>query len=243
MSEELFNHGWRDPGDDSHRMVYYVSWTLGFIGSIFLGAYSISMLTRHQAVTIDTMPGDSASFPVLPWFLLALSVLTMLRTGLKLFPEIKRARKQKLTAEAFIAGGFLAGAALILLGLERSLWANGNPARVAILVIAGAIVLAGTLAAGILFAFLPKLAAIPKTHEGAIVESRYAIDKRLMEIYDHPNPVDEGCVPMVLLRTKDGKVLTLRAGAVPYELASPGATGTARVAGTRLTAFRPLRRP
>jgi hypothetical protein len=174
--------------------------------------------------------------------LLLLGVLTIVRTSLKLYPELKRIRKKQLKADAMVAGGMLAGVALILLGMERILWADGRPAAVGSLVILGTIVLLGSLLSGFAIAYLPNLARIPRTVPNTLVESRYGIDKKLMEIYDHPNPADEGCVPMVQLRTPDGKVLNLRAGSAAYDLASPGMTGTAKIAGTNLRSFQPSRR-
>ena len=244
MRDNLFNDGWRDPGDDLHRMVYYLSWALGFLGGLGLVVYSIGLIARQGVIQVETWPGYHSPIPGLPILFFILGLLFMLRTGLKMYPEIdrvRRIRKKKPTADAIVAGGFLAGFALILLGLERMMWADGRPARVAVLIIAGSIVLAASLLGGLAIAYLPKL-SIPKTINNATVESRYGIDKKLMEVFDHPNPTQEGCVAMVLLRTPDGRVLKLRAGATAYDLAAPGMRGTAQIAGSRLKSFKPTRR-
>ena len=242
MRDPLFHDGWRDPGDDLHRMVYYVAWVLGFLGGFSMAIYSIALIARNGVIQVETWPGYESPIPGLPILLLLLGLLTMLRTGLRLYPEIRKARKKKLTADAVIAGGFLSGFALLLLGLERLMWADGRPAYVADLIILGAIVLAVSLIAGLIIAFLPKLVSIPRNLPNVLVEGRYGIDKRLMEIYDHPNPIDEGCTAVVQLRTPEGKVLTLKTGSAAYDLAVPGIKGTARIAGTRLKSFQPARR-
>jgi hypothetical protein len=242
MRDPLFHDGWRDPGDDLHRSVFYVAWVLGFLGGFSLSIYSVGLMARHGVIQVETWPGYHSPIPGLPIWLLILGLLTMLRTGLKLYPEIRKIRRKHLRADAFIAGGFLAGVAMILLGLERIMWAEGPPGSLAGLVIAGVVVVVASLFTGLLIAFLPKLTQIPRTVSNTLVESRYGIDKRQMEIYDHPNPADEDCIPMVQLKTPDGKVLTLKAGAVAYDLAAPGMRGTARIAGSRLRSFHPSRR-
>jgi len=59
------------------------------------------------------------------------------------------AKNKYVEADAFIAGGFLTGFAMILLGLERVMWADGQAAAVAGLIIAGASVMGLSLAAGL----------------------------------------------------------------------------------------------
>lgn len=242
MRNELFTSGYRDPSDDAHRMVYYVSGALGFVGSLLGSFYFAALLIRGKGVNVESFPGESAPDYRLPLLLLALCLLSMVRIGLWGYPELKRMRGKKVTADAFVAGGFLAGLALLFLAMERSML-RGSSSQGAILVLIGLgiAVLFGSLVVGLLIAYLPKL-SVPKTVEGVIVEARYAIDKRLMEIEDHPDPVGEECIPMVRLRTLGGKQITVRASAESYDLATPGMLGTARIAKGRLQQFRPSRR-
>ena len=192
---ELFHDGWRDPGDDGRRMLYYVSWVLGFFGSLALASFSLRLLLRGESAAIATEPGVGVPSKSLPLLLLALGLLFMVRIGLAAYPELKRMRRQKVKADAFIAGAFLVGVVLIVIGLERSLLRVANRLGTLHLIIAGAIVLGGSLLTGLLLAFLPKL-AIPRTINGAKIDSRYAVDKRLMEIEDHTDPRGEDCIPI-----------------------------------------------
>lgn len=242
MRNPLFHDGWREPSEDGYRMLYYLSWVLGFLAGFSLLVYSVGLIFKHGVIEVETWPGYRSSIPGLPIWLLILGALTMLRAGMKLYPEIRRVRKKHLTADSLVAGGLLAGFALIVLGIERIIWAEGQPTAVASLVILGVIVLALSLLSGLAAAYWPKIKHLPKTVPNTTVTSRYGIDKKLMEIYDHPNPVEEGCMAMVELKTPDGQVLTLRAGSVAYDLAAPGMRGTARIAGSRLKSFQPTRR-
>ena len=249
MRDPLFHDGWREPSDDLFRTMYFISWALGFLGGIGLFIYSLGAIFGRSDVQVETSPGEHSAIPGLPIFFLILSELLMLRTGLKLYPEIKRLRSSKMKADAVVAGAFLTGFALILLGMEDMAWSRrtlhsnsfGWATWASILIICGVAVLLITLVVGLVIAFAPNV-HFTRTLANVIVESRYGIDKKLMEIYDHPNPVEEECVPMVRLKAPDGKVLLLRAGAVAYDLAAPGMRGTAQIAGSRLKSFKPVRR-
>ena len=238
MPDELFSEGWRDPGDDAHRMLYYVSWALGFVGGIGLSLYSISLILRHRGVSIEVEPGDSTAIGYLPYLLAPLGLLLAARAALKLYPEVKRLKGQRHSPEALVAGGFVLGGTLVFLGLERMLW-TASQTRIEIFFISGIVVLAVSFGAGIVMAISPKLRARPRTLESVVIESRYAMDKRLMEIEDHPDPFGEGCIAMVRLRTPAGEVLDLRAGPAAYDAAERGRRGQARIAGKRLMAFAP----
>ena len=239
MPDPLFHDGWRDPGDDLNRTVYYVAWVLGFLGGLAVSVYCVGVLVRPDAVQSSPDEPQGAWLPVL---LLVLGLLTMVRTGLKLYPEIRRLKRKNLKADAVVAGAFLTGLACVVLGFERMSFAGTRTVADVWLLVLGVAILAISLIVGLVIAFLPKISAFPRTLENVVVESRYGIDKKLMEIYDHPNPAGEECVPMVRVRTSDGRVLTLKSGAVAYDLASPGMRGTAKIAGTKLIAFQPARR-
>jgi len=242
MRDPIFNDGWREPSDDMRRMVYYVAWVLGLIGGLALAFYSLRLLIYPRAGTPDPELGDASASPWMAILYLALGVLTAVRSGMRLYPEIRRATKRKMTADAFVAGGILVGIALMVLGFERvPLVTTERAGAAAFLFILGIIVLAGSFLAGVGIVVWPKISKLPKTVSDAYVEGRYAIDQRLMEIDDHPNPVEEDCIPMVRLRTSEGRVLNLRAGAVAYDMAEPGKRGTARIAGNRLRSFQPSR--
>lgn len=238
--DELFNDGWRDPSDDGRRMVYYVSWVLGFVGSAALSIFALRLLLRREGAAIATEPGVGVENKFLPILFLVLGILFMTRIWVVAFPEFRRLRRQKIKADAFVAGSFLVGLVLIFLGMERTFWRGTNGFGLSFLIVAGIAVLAASLLMGLTLAFLPNL-AIAKTLQGAVVVSRYAVDKRLMEIEDHPDPAGEECTPMVRLATADGRQLDLRASASTYDLASPGSRGTARIRGSRLESFRPGR--
>ena len=238
MSNELFNDGWRDPGDDAHRMVYYVRWTLGFFGGLALCLYSLDLMMRRQGVEIQTAPDYQTSNRLLPYLMLPLGLLLMAWMGMRIYPELMRLKGQKVSAESLVAGGFVLGLVLVALGVERLVWSIAGSSRGESLVMAGGTVLVVTISAGVFFAVRPRLRSRPKTLSGATILSRYAIDKKLMEIEDHPDPFGEECVAMVRLRTAEGAELNLRANPAAYEMASPGVRGEARVAGKRLLAFR-----
>jgi hypothetical protein len=236
MSDELFR-GWRDPGDDAHRMLYYVRWTLGFFGGLGLVFYSLVLLFRKQGMEIQA-PDDSISVKVLPFLLLPLGLLMMTLMGLRLYPEMQRLRGQKVTAETAVAGGLVLGAVLLGLGVERMTWSIAGSTRGEGVLWAGVVVLGLSMVAGFGFAFAPRFRGRARLWSGVVVEARYAIDRKLMEIDDHPDPFGEDCVAMVRLRTADGVELNLRASPGVYDLAAKGARGEARVAGTRLLSFR-----
>lgn len=242
MRRELFTDGYRDPGDDGHRMVYYVSGALGFLGSLAGLVYSAGLLFRGRGMFIETLPGQGAVDYRLPALTFVLCALMMLRIALWARPEIRRARGRKVSADAFVAGGFLVGLALIFLGMERGLlrFSYGRSTMLGTIGLGLGILLA-SLIVGLAIAFKPNLSR-PKTMAGVVVQSRYAVDKRLMEIEDHPDPVGEECIPMVRLLTTEGKELTLRAHPEAYDLATPGSAGTARIVKGRLQVFRPSRR-
>lgn len=237
LDEELFNDGWREPGDDCRRLEYYV---LAFLAlPLFAGfiGFGLWLLLKPACACNDAFRIGFGAFA-------ALFGLLMLAGDVAFFvKEAARWDLRHLTADRVVAGMFLFGFALLLAGFEMGRGyghADGKLLGSGIFLLAGAAVLVLSLFVGLACAFWPRLAVRTKTVQVASVETRYALDRALMEHEEHPCPSVDGWTPCVRLRTETGRSLTLRCNDAAYRLAKPGSPGVARVRGEVLEEFHPI---
>lgn len=243
--EALFSEGWREPGDDCERLSIYILFFLGVpmgIACALYGAYAIfhGLETHGRNSALD---GEILG-PV------AIVVgLGMAASGsIFLWKESHHWDLKKLNAEKIVSGGFLFGFALMLLGFEvqRGVYAGHGHGLGAYMATGGffglgAADLLAFLFIGLVCAYWQKVPFSRRTMKSVYVVGRYAVDDCLNRIPDHPNPTEEGCTPYVVLRTSDGKLMTLRANESSYDLADPESIGDAVQFHHHLEKFSPHR--
>lgn len=240
-SNDLFNDGWRDPSDDCERMAHYIIFgvgTLAGLGMLSCGIFGLA----HGAHSPQRLMG---LFEILVGALMGGGGLVLLAK------ESKHWDLRHMTAERFVAGGFLSGFALILLGLQIGSRSGSVGSHVQThgasdfeggllaagwLVGAGAVVLTFFLIVGLAFAYAPQM-RIRRRFAGVSIERRYALDDKLNEIDGHPCPRADGLTPVVVLRLRDGKTRRLVCAESTYEIVRVGGRGTAVVRGKRLEGF------
>lgn len=240
-ADDLFHDGWRDPGDDCERAVYYIMFAIGlFMGLAFFGHGIYSLFTEaHQGARI---------------FGLIEASLGGLFSGFGIHAFVKESKHwdlRHLTAERVVAGGFLFGFGLILMGLQIASRTGAAGSHVhthstqefqGVFLISGGLIAGGVvdvtlfLLIGLAIAYAP---ACQIRHRLARVriERRYAIDDKLNQIEEHPCPREDGFTPVITLRLRDGRTKTLVCAESAYEVAKTGWTGTAVIRGKRLERF------
>ena len=240
-SEELFGDGWREPGDDLERTAFYTMVALVAVlglGSLGWGIWALS----GGAPRTERLEGLTAAL---------FGAVAAGSGGAFFAKESRHWDLRHLTAERFVAGGFLFGFGLLLLGAEivTRTGSAGSHIRVRTagdveasltlggwLAGAGALDLTIFLILGLAFAYAP-VVRIRHRIAGARIERRYALDDKLGEIDDHPCPRDDGFTPVVTLRLRDGRTRTMVCAESAYERMRAGAVGTVVVRGKRLERF------
>jgi hypothetical protein len=252
--EELFCDGWRDPGDDSQRAMVYFLMFFGLVGGLALAVYGFWGLLHAKAFALE-MAGKSGSrqlAAVVGSSMIAIGSLIALASGAFLLKESKRWDLKHFTMERFVAGGFLLGFGLFVLGFETMQGtAHAHTATdssqgmemmpMIVCFAAGAIDLVFFLFVGLICAYLPKLRR-RRNLSAVTVDTRMAIDEKLNYIEDHPCPWEDGLEAVVRLRLKDGSRLWLRPTPAAYDFASTGSYGVATVKGKVLERFEPKQR-
>lgn len=252
--EDLFCDGWRDPGDDSRRAMFYIFMVFGLVGGLALAVYGFWGLLHAKSFAVE-MAGEHASRQlgaVAGSCMIAIGSLIAVACGAFLLKESKRWDLRHMTMERFVAGGFLVGFGLFALGFE-TMQASGHAHTsghdspgsemmpMVVCFAAGAIDLVFFLLVGLICAYLPKLRR--RRLFGAVtVDTRMAIDEKLNYIEDHPCPWEDGLEPVVRLKLKDGSRLWLRPTPAAYDFASIGTFGVATVKGNVLERFEPKQR-
>ena len=232
--QELFGEGWREPGDDCERLMYLLIMGLGFpMGALFALAPLLEEIRRPSRAHAGLL---ALGAPV--------GLALLVGTAVFFRREVRHWDLRRLTAERVVAGGFVLGFALMLLGLRFPGMAAHSGARGGAtsylamfgLMGVGVLVLFLSLAAGLVFAYAPALAR-SRTFV-ATAEGRYAVDDKLGEWPDHPCPVEDGLRAIVVLVAAEGR-RALPADPGAYALADPGRRGRATVRRGRLLRFRP----
>lgn len=240
-SDELFSDGWREPSDDCERMANYIVFGFGTIVGLALFGYGIWILATGAARPVRLMGLFEALVGAL-----------MGGGGIVLFAkEWKHWDLRHLTADRFVAGGFLFGFALMLLGAQIATRTGSVGSHVQShgphdfesgmivcfgLFALGAVDVTLFLIVGLIFAYAPHMRLRHRLARTRI-ERRYAVDEKLNEIDDHPCPREDGLTPVVTLRLRDGRTRTLVCHESTYELVRVGRQGTAVVRGRRLERF------
>ena len=114
-SDDLFNDGWREPGDDCERLALYLLFAIGTLagfGMLGSGLWAFIHPAPHSGVGVNL-------------FVFVMGVV-MAGGGSWIFVhESRHWDLRHLTADRFVAGGLLFGLALVLLGCRSA------PARAA----------------------------------------------------------------------------------------------------------------
>ncbi len=227
-SSELFNDGWREPGDDCERLSYYITFAVsGLLGLATVGWGGWKLFTgTHENVRIVG--------------LLSIVVGGAMAAYVAVFFARERRHwdLRHLTADRVVAGGILFGIALALLGLQGNGRGGNSAAATAALIALGGIVATFFLVVGLIVAYAPAL-SVRHRLAGTRIERRYAIDEKLNEIDEHPCPRADGMTPVVTLRLRDGRTRTMVCAESAYEAVRLGASGTAVLRGKRLERFHP----
>jgi hypothetical protein len=240
--QEVFSEGYREPGDDTVRLAYYVLLAAGFCGcgvGLVLEIYDYA-LTKHG------LNGKLVGLDI------ALSLLCCLICGFVppfFIKEAKHWDLKKLSADKVVAGGFLLGIALAYLGLRMGFGTrvepNGELAERGLIALGGAglgiAICLLSLVVGLIYAFGEKLHERPRKIKLLVIDRRYGLDANLVEHENHPCPREDGMTAMVICTAADGKKMRLVAGENAYDLADPGKKGSAVTRGSRLQEFHPNR--
>jgi hypothetical protein len=240
-AEDLFNDSWRDPGDDCERTVFYILFAVGIAAGLAMFGHGLYGLFAESRQSLRLWSLFEATLGVL-----------LGGGGIAVFVrESKHWDLRHLTADRVIAGGFLFGFALMLLGLQIGAHSGRAGSHVQLhssedmegavlaagwLIGAGALDLTFCLVVGLAFAYAPNL-QIRHRLARTRIERRYALDDKLNQIDEHPCPREDGFTPVVTLRLRDGRMRTLVCSESAYEMAKTGWTGTAVVRGKKLEAF------
>ena len=215
--EELFTDGWRDPGDDTERLAYYIFTVVG-------GLVGVLAVTYAGAVAFQ-MPILGATSAHLPAWVTAL-MLIFGAGGIYLCARflVRESRywDKKVTAEKLVAGGFLTGIAIILVGLII-VSRGGGSGMTGVLVMGislalGAVICEVSLLIGLVCAFAPRLIP-PRHYANAWIEEKYALDDKAEVIQGHPCPWEDGMIPVLRFKTLSGEVHALPTTQACYESA------------------------
>jgi hypothetical protein len=216
------------------RLIAYIWRGVGLIGGALLAGSGSSWVYN----SISGAEFDAGSLVV---------GLIFVVVGLGLFAwrlqfflrEFKHWNLRQLTAERVVAGMFLLGIGLVVIGIRMSLptmpLLMANPAYFVPFLGLGLICLATLI--GLIFAFAPTIASRTRILKAAVVMDRYVLDDRAMVRHFEEISGDERWTQIVKLRTAAGRELTLVAKNGSFEFASPGAQGNATVKGDRLVRF------
>jgi len=235
MTEDLFDDGWRDPGDDFERAGVYFYMALGFI-------FGPLMLWLSYTMFFGQRVANSVHIVDIVLGILALATGIAVPIGCFLFfrHEAKYWQLKKMTADRVVAGGMLTGLGVFFVALEfmsRGTTAGGNSIYgLLAMFLLGAVIFLLFLLIGLVYAFWPKPTRVWKN---VAIISRYVLDDKLQEIPDAVGPFDEGWVPVIVLKTSEGEQRKLRASEDAYEMAYQGAVGTASVKERRMVKFSP----
>lgn len=234
--ERLFNEDYRDPADDAQRLAIYALFICGVFGGIWIVVEGIREWVAGPSPGTLRNPATQSFHPFMVALIAVVGFLMSAGSAWLLFHESKRWKLKGLTWDKFIYGGIDLAFGIMWLGVE---FGSGHPMGMFAIVGVGVAVL-------LLFMFIAIGYALweqyrpPKTFRNVLVRTRFAVDDRLMEVFDHPCPVEDGLLPVVELLTVQGQNLKLKASSRAYENASEGVRGHAKVRGKTLLNFRPL---
>jgi hypothetical protein len=227
MSEDIWSEDWREPGDDCERLAVYTLTALGGVAGLWMMGSGVWGLM---------CPAETHAREWFAFNLVAIAVgLAMAVGGYGVLrAESRHWNLRGLTADRMVAGLFLFGFALMVIGVEME-----HPVAIAAMLGAGVVVLGIALVVGLLCAFAPRLFVRRYRLPQAYVVERFALDDKLQAIPDAPLPFEPSWTPCVRLRTAEGELTTLRATPTAYEFALPGCLGDAQVRGYRVRQFTP----
>ena len=236
MDNNLFDDGWRDPGDDGERAGVYVLMAGGFL-------FGPLMLWFAWTLFFGKPTGSMPPAGIYILGALATVIGIAVPAGAFLFfrSESKHWQLKKMTADRFIAGGMLAGIGLIWLAFQLHQpgygGGQGNTLYGAFaFILGGAAVFLVFLAIGLIIAFWP---VATKKLSNVKVVGRFALDDKLQEIPGAVGPFESGWTPVVIVQTSQGENRKLAATETAYEMTYLDAVGTASIKGKRLVRFQP----
>jgi hypothetical protein len=247
--QDLFPDGWREPGDDTQRLSIYIMMGFGLLVFAFLVVLGALQLIRPDIA--QQMLGRTSTSRNWVQGLVELVAGGIGSTGIVIFfaHETRTWNLKKLSADRVIAGGFLTGMALFLIGARLGLQTHSyasDTAGLRAIALMGGVGLGGTVCllsffAGLAFAIAEKIQDRPHKFGQVMIERRYGLDDRLMEYEDHPSPYEDGLKPVVVCRTKDGRRMMFSTSPDAYDLATPGKIGSAVIHAKHLDQFHPLK--
>ncbi|MGV3614461.1 MAG: hypothetical protein ACO1SV_03915 [Fimbriimonas sp.] len=230
MKEDLFQDGWREPGDDCERLAVYLMMASALVAGLWMCGYGLYDLTRPLTATGPASPRWLNALIVAFGLFLAVGGAIFLRS------ESRHWNLRGLNAERVVAGLFLTGFAILTIALEMD-----HPIATIAGFGLGLGVLGIALVVGLVCAFAPQLFVARYRLERAYVVARFALDDKHQEIPNASPPFEPSWTPCVRLRDGEGQLTTLRATTTAYEFAEPGAVGDAEVRGRRIRRFVPRR--
>jgi hypothetical protein len=241
--QDLFGEGWRDPGDDTARVTYYLAAIAAMLGGMALFYYG-TIFTKDRVSASVTAQAYGA---MVGWAAAMITNAALCAGGifatLKFFRrEIKKWDMDYVNAEKVISNGFLISIAMFMIGTEM-IATGGFAGGIASFypVFAALVIFFLSFLGGLFCAMYHRLPLATETLHGAMITGRYALTDKAYRIPDHFDPGAEGYKGYVMIRTHDGRHFDVPTTEGFYALCKPGAQGKVTLNRGRMVEFVPER--